>query len=117
MRHRVKGKKFGKQAARRQTFIRNLVANLVRYEKIETTETRAKVIRPRVERLITIGKKQNLAARRLLVQRLHNEKDAAKIFNDLARRYESRSGGYTRITKIGKSRKRDSASLATIEFV
>jgi len=117
MRHQVKGKKFGREAARRQTFIRNLVANLVRYEKIETTETRAKAIRPRVERLITIGKKQDLAARRLLVQRLHNEKAAAKVFNDLAARYKDRSGGYTRITKVGKTRKRDSASLATIEFV
>jgi len=117
MRHQVKGRKFGRESARRQTFIRNLVANLVRYEKIETTEARAKEIRPQVERLITLGKKQNLATRRLLVKRLHNEKVAAKVFNDLSNRYKDRSGGYTRITKVGKTRKRDAAPLATIEFV
>ena len=89
----------------------------MRRGKIETTESRAKAIRPIVERLITRAKGQTLTARRLILERVHNKGAAAKIFEELGPRYANRSGGYTRIVKLGKSHKRDGARLARIEFV
>lgn len=117
MRHRVKGKKFHRLASRRRSFLRNLAANLIRRERLETTVIRAKAIRPAVEALITIGKKQSLAARRLLRRRLHNAAVVEKIMADLAPRYLKRHGGYTRIVKLARARKRDGAPVARIEFV
>ena len=109
--------KFHRLANRRRSFIRELMNNLVRYEKIETTEARAKAIRPRVEKAITLGKKQTIASRRILISRLHDKRVANKIMTDLAVRYKDRNGGYLRITKLSVSRKRDGADLARIEFV
>lgn len=117
MRHRVKGKKFGRITGRRKSFLRNLANNLIRVGKIETTEARAKAIRPAVERLVTVAKKGGLPARRLLLSRLQNKKTAERLLIDIAPRYAERKGGYLRITKSGRSRKRDGAPLATIEFV
>ena len=84
---------------------------------IETTEARAKEIRAKVEKLVTIGKAQNLHALRLLLSRIQHKKAAEKLYHDIAPRYSSRAGGYTRITKVGRVRKRDAAKLARIEFV
>ena len=117
MRHLKKGKKFNRKTGERRTFLRNLVLNFVRNGKIETTESRAKAIRPVVERLVTHAKKQTLAARRLILSRVHNKEVAEKLLGDLGQRYAGRSGGYTRIVKLGKSRKRDGARLARIELV
>ncbi len=117
MRHRKKGKKFHRTTGRRRSFLRNLVNNLIRDERLETTETRAKAIKPLIERSIAIAKKENLAVRRLLWQRLHNKKAVVKLFEDLAPRYKERSGGYVRIMKSVKTRKRDGAKTAVIEFV
>lgn len=117
MRHRKKGKKFHRKRGERKSFLRNLVLNFVRSGKIETTESRAKAIRPIVERLISHAKKQTLAARRLILSRVHNEGIATKIFEELGPRYAERKGGYTRIVKLGKVRKRDGARLARIELV
>lgn len=117
MQHRKKGRKFHRVASARAPFIRNLVNNLIRSERIETTEARAKEIRPKVEKLITMGKKQTLAARRLLIQRLHNERMAAKVIEVLSPKYADRKGGYLRIKKSSKVRRRDGSVLVVIEFV
>lgn len=85
--------------------------------KIETTEARAKSIKPLVEKAITLGKKGDVASRRLLLSRLHDRKIVQKVFDDLAPRYADRKGGYTRIVKLGKTRKRDATRLVEISFV
>ena len=97
--------------------MRNLTNDLVRHGSITTTEARAKAIRPMVERLITRAKGGTLAARRLLVRRAHNTVVVEKLLGDVAPRYADRNGGYLRIIKLGKSRKRDGSRLAKIEFV
>ena len=117
MRHRKEGKKFHRTRGKRISFLRNLANDLVREGKMQTTEARAKAIRPIVERLITIAKRQNLASRRLLLSRVHNKNIVDKLLGDLASRYAERSGGYLRITKLAASRKRDGSRLARIEFV
>lgn len=117
MRHLKKGKKFGRERGQRRAFMKGLVANLIFKGSIETTEIRAKAIRPAVEKLITIGRAQNLAALRLLISRVASKKAAEKLYYEIAPRYKDRSGGYTRIIKMGKTRKRDSAKVARIEFV
>ena len=96
--------------------MKSLASNLVMKEKIETTVTRAKEIRPLVEHLVTIAKRQNLASFRLVLAKLP-KKPAQKIFYDLAPKYKDRHGGYLRIVKSAKARKRDGVSLAIIEFV
>jgi len=97
--------------------MRNLANDLIRSGSIETTEARAKAIRPVVEKLVTSAKKQTLAARRTILSRVNNQKIAAKLYNDLGPRYATRAGGYLRITKLGTSRKRDGTLMARIEFV
>jgi large subunit ribosomal protein L17 len=106
--HRIKG--------RRIIFFRTLAGNLILREKMETTVARAKEIKPRVEKMITLAKKQNLASLRLLISKLP-KKSAEKLYYDIAPKYKTRKGGYLRITKSAKFRKRDSAPMATIEFV
>jgi large subunit ribosomal protein L17 len=117
MRHRKEGKKFHRMRGERISFLRNLANDLVRSGKVQTTETRVKAIRPIVERLITIAKRQNLASRRLLLSRVHDKNIVNKLLGDLASRYAERSGGYLRITKLAASRKRDGSRLARVEFV
>jgi len=117
MRHGKKGKKFNRTTGRRKSFLRNLSNDLIRAGKIETTEIRAKAIRPIVERLITIAKRQDLQSRRLLIARTHNPKLTEKLLGDLAARYKERKGGYLRITKLAVSRRRDGSQLARMEFV
>ncbi len=117
MQHRKKGKKFHRLTSQRRSFMRNLVSNLIRDEKIETTEARAKAIRPQAERIISIAKKGDLAARRLLLVRMHDKKIVGKLMEDIGPRYKERKGGYLRITKSGKLRKRDSGATALIELI
>lgn len=97
--------------------MRNLANDLVRAGRIETTEARAKAVRPIVEHLVSIAKKQNLAARRLILKRAGNPKIADKIYEELGPRYAARQGGYLRIVKLSKSRKRDGSRLVAVEFV
>ncbi|MEK7590253.1 MAG: 50S ribosomal protein L17 [Patescibacteria group bacterium] len=106
--HRIKG--------RRKSFLQSLANNLIMKEKIETTVARAKEIRPLVERLVSVAKKQQLANLRLLIARLPKT-SAQKLFYEIAPRYQSRAGGYLRIIKQTKTRKRDNSPLATIEFI
>ena len=117
MRHQKKGKKFGRITGRRRSFMRNLAGDLIRNGKIRTTEARAKAIRPVVERMVTRAKKGDLTSRRLLTARLHDRTAVEKLIHELGPRYAERRGGYLRITKLGRARKRDGASTATIEFV
>ena len=93
-----------------------LANNLIMKEKIETTEIRAKAIRPVVERLVTIARKQQVANLRLLLSRLPKQA-AEKVYYEIAPRYTARPGGYLRIVKQGHARKRDGVRTAVIEFV
>lgn len=106
--HRIKG--------RRKSFLKILTHNLIMKEKIQTTEARAKEIRPRLEKLVTLAKKQTLASLRLLLARIP-EMSALKLYYEIAPRYKSRTGGYLRIRKLTMVRKRDAAKQAIIEFV
>ena len=117
MRHLKEGKKFGRLRGDRISFLRNLANDVIRAGKIETTETRAKAVRPIVERLITHAKKQDLASRRLISSRVQNVRIVKKLCDDIAPRYADRNGGYLRITKLQKTRKRDGVKLARVEFV
>ena len=117
MRHLKKGKKFNRLRGDRISFMRNLANDLIRAGAIETTEARAKAVRPSVERLVTFAKKQTLAARREILSRVHSESVVTKLYNDLGPRYADRAGGYLRITKLPVARKRDGARRARIEFV
>lgn len=117
MRHLKKGKKFHRVRGARRSFLRNLANDLVRNGKIETTEARAKAIRPIVERYVTMAKKQTLAARRVLIARMQNQRLVGKLMTDVAPRYAERQGGYLRVVKLMKHRKRDAAPLAVIEWV
>lgn len=116
MRHLSKGRKFNRKKGQRAAFLKSLENNLILKEKIQTTEARAKELRPKMEKLVTLGKKQNLAAMRLLISRL-GKKSAQKIYYHIAPRYKDRKGGYTRIIKGAGLRKNDGVKKAIIEFV
>jgi len=109
-------RKFGRIRGRRKAFLKTLAHNLIMKERIQTTEARAKELRPRVEKLVTLAKKQKLASLRLLLARLPKAA-ATKLYYELASRYQERHGGYLRILKTSHSRKRDAAKKAIIEFV
>lgn len=117
MNHGHKGRKFSRLRGQRISFLRNLGNDLIRTGRIETTEARAKEIRPKVERLVSFAKRQTLAARRVIISRVQNEKVAEKLYAEYGPRYADRKGGYLRITKLAKPRKRDAAQMARIEFV
>lgn len=117
MRHLKKGKKFHRLRGDRISFMRNLANDLIRVGSIETTEARAKAIRPVVEKLVTSAKRQTLASRRVILSRVQNEKVMHKLYDELGPRYAERAGGYLRITKLPVSRKRDGTRMARIEFV
>lgn len=109
-------KKFHRTRGQRRAFMKGLAHNLIMKGRIETTEMRAKAIRPVVERLVTIGKKQQLAALRLLLSRLPKV-SAEKLYHEVAPQYQERKGGYLRIMKLSRVRMRDGAKTAVIEFV
>ena len=117
MNHHKQGRKFGRVKNQREALVRSLARSLIVNGKIETTEARAKTIRPQAERIVSIAKKGDLASRRLLLQRLHDKKIVGKLLEEIGPRYKERKGGFLRIIKSGKSRKRDSGSVALIEFV
>ena len=116
MKHLKKGRKFGLITGKRKSFLRILMHNLVMKGSIKTTEARAKEIRPRVEKLITLAKKNDLAALKLLTERMPKT-SAYKLYHEIAPRYKGRSGGYLRIKKTAGMRKRDGVSQVIIEFV
>ncbi len=116
MRHSNRNKKFGRVRKVRSAFMRSLARSLARYGKIETTEARAKALRPFVERMVTGARSGTIAARRLAARRIGSTDGADLLFKNVAKRYEKRAGGYTRIVKTG-FRKSDGSKRAIIEFV
>lgn len=116
MKHLKSGRKFHRQKGRRKSFLKGLIGNLIIREKIETTEARAKEIKSLTEKLITVAKKRNLAALRILLSRL-NKIAAQKLYYQIAPRYSERKGGYLRIIKKTKTRKNDGSKMTIIEFV
>ena len=115
-RHRRRVKHFSRKSGPRKALLRGLMVSLVEHGRITTTVEKAKELRRHIEPAITLGKKNNLATRRLLLSRIANEGTVSSIMSDLAPRFESRPGGYTRIIKIGR-RPGDTAEMAFIEFV
>ena len=116
MRHRLGYKKLNRTSEHRKALIKNMLNSLIKYEQITTTLPKAKVLKPQAEKIITLGKKSNLQNTKILVSKLQDIKSANKVKKTLAKRYESRKGGYTRIIKAGY-RYGDNAPLAIIEFV
>ena len=110
-------RKLGRTNKHRKSMLSNLTKDVIMKERIETTDTRAKEVRKFVDKMITYGKKGDLVSRRLALAFLHNDKTCVeKIFNDLAKRYETRNGGYTRILKLDE-RRGDGALISIIELV
>ncbi len=116
MRHRHSGRKLNRTSAHRTAMLRNMAAALIKHEQITTTLAKAKEVSPYVEKLVTLGKRGTLHARRLAHARLRDDAMLVKLFETLAPRYEDRAGGYTRVLKAG-FRYGDSAPMAVVEFV
>ena len=110
-------RKVGRDNKHRRSMLANLTKDVIMNERIETTDTRAKEVRKFVDKMITYGKKGDLVSRRLALAFLHNDTECVnKVFNDLAARYETRNGGYTRILKLDE-RRGDGALMVIIELV
>ena len=116
MRHRLRGRSFSRRSEHRTAMFENLAAALLKHEQIRTTLPKAKDLRPIVERLITLGKRGGLHARRQAIAKLQDAGLANKLLTTLAERYAARAGGYTRIIKDG-FRYGDDAAMAVIELV
>ncbi|MFT9164195.1 MAG: 50S ribosomal protein L17 [Komagataeibacter saccharivorans] len=116
MRHGVAGRKLGVTSSHRQAMFRNMAVALIKHEQITTTLPKAKELRPVVEKLITLGKRGDLHARRLAFAQLRDDKIVSKLFATVAERYKTRQGGYTRVLRAGM-RHGDAADMAVIELV
>ena len=116
MRHRMNQRRLGRPTSHRLALLRNLMTDLVRYEKLKTTQVKAEELQREVEKLITFARRGSLHARRTVSARLYDEHVAAKLFEDVAPRFAGRSGGYTRLVKLAP-RRGDSAPMAQIELV
>lgn len=119
MRHHDKNKKFGRQSGQRAALMRSLCASFILHGKIVTSEAKAKALRPYAEKLVTLARKGKQADIRVVTARLGNDVRAAKkLVTTIAPKYNGRSGGYTRITKLGtRSARGDASPIALIEFV
>jgi len=109
-------RKLGRDSAHRKAMLRNLVTDLLREGRITTTDTRAKEARRQAEKMITLGKRGDLHARRQALAYIYDEAVVTKLFDDIAPRYEDRQGGYTRILKLGP-RQGDNAEMVFLELV
>jgi large subunit ribosomal protein L17 len=116
MRHRVAGRKLSRASDHRMALYRNLVTDLLRYERIVTTEAKAREARPLAEKVITLGKKGSLHARRQALAFVYDSRVVDKVFTELGPRYANRPGGYTRMVKLGP-RSGDGAPMAQLELV
>ncbi|MBE0597515.1 MAG: 50S ribosomal protein L17, partial [Desulfuromonadales bacterium] len=116
MRHNKAGRRLGRNTPHRSAMMRNMVSSLIAHEKIVTTDTRAKELRKVAERLITLGKRGDLHARRQVASVIRDRKVVAKLFDQVGPRFKDRPGGYTRIYKLG-NRLGDNAPLSQIELV
>ncbi len=116
MRHNKSGRSLGRNSSHRTAMLRNMVTSLFAHEKITTTDIRAKELRKLADRMITLGKRGDMHARRQALQVIRERKVVAKLFDMIAPRYKDRPGGYTRIIKLGY-RAGDNAPLSQIELV
>ncbi|TDH36140.1 50S ribosomal protein L17 [Pseudohoeflea suaedae] len=116
MRHGISGRKLNRTSSHRKAMFANMAASLIEHEQIVTTLPKAKEIRPIVEKLVTLGKRGDLHARRQAISQIKDQDAVRKLFDSLAARYATRNGGYLRIMKAG-FRTGDNAPMAVIEFV
>ena len=116
MRHGIANKKLNRTSEHRKALLKNMLNSLIKYEQIKTTLPKAKFLRPQADKIITLGKKDNLQSSKLLVSQLQDKSSANKVKKTLSKRYEKRKGGYTRIIKAGY-RYGDNAPMAIIELV
>ena len=116
MRHRKSGATLGRNSSHRKAMFRNLVTSLLEHERVQTTDAKAKEVRKLCDKMITLGKRGDLHARRQAAAVIRDNSVTAKVFDELATRYKERPGGYTRIVKLG-TRRGDAASVSIIELV
>mgnify|MGYP001450664942 FL=1 len=116
MRHGMANKKLNRTSEHRKALLKNMLNSLIKYEQIKTTLPKAKFLKPQADKIITLGKKDTLQTTKMLVSQLQDIKSANKVKKTLSKRYEKRSGGYTRIVKAG-FRYGDNAPMAIIEFI
>ena len=116
MRYGKSGSKLGRTASHKKAMLRNMATSIIKYEKIRTTESKAKELKKVADKLVTLGKRGDLHARRQALSFVRDRAMVGKLFDELSTRYQSRMGGYTRIVKIG-SRIGDNAPMSIIEFV
>jgi len=115
MRHLNQGRKLGRSSAHRKALFRNLVLSLVKHQRIKTTDAKAKELRRYADRMVTLGKRGDLAARRLAFDFMQSHDAVKRLFDEIAPRFKERNGGYTRVVKFG-FRRGDAAPLSIIEF-
>jgi large subunit ribosomal protein L17 len=115
MRHLKSGRKLNRSSSHRRAMWRNMVTSLLHYEHLQTTDAKAKELRRWVDRMVTLGKRGTLHARRQALAFVRSRTVVAKLFDDIAPRFSTRPGGYTRITKLG-SRRGDAAPMSLIEL-
>jgi large subunit ribosomal protein L17 len=116
MRHRMAGRKFGRNTAQREALLRQLAVSMILHERLTTTEAKAKSLRPVVEKLVTIAREDTLHHRKLVMSKIDHTPATTKLFELIAPRFEDTPGGYTRISKLG-TRHGDAAPMALIEFI
>ncbi len=117
MAHRIDGRKLSRKHGPRMALYKNLAVSVLRYERVQTTEAKAKEVRGQVEQMITLAKRGDLAARRSVVSQLPNEPlVVSKLFDEIAPKYADRTSGFTRIVRIGQ-RKGDAAEIVQLELV
>ena len=116
MRHRKSGRKLGRSTSHRRALFHNLVTSLLEHERIETTDAKAKDLRRVADRMITLGKRGDLHARRTALRTIQSKGVTNKVFGDLAERFRDRAGGYTRVMKV-RTRVGDAAPMSIIELV
>ncbi len=116
MRHRKSGRKLGRSPSHRKALFRNMVTSVLEHERIQTTDAKAKELRGIADKMITLGKRGDLHARRQALSVIRDKGVTAKVFSELAERYRERPGGYTRVLKLG-ARRGDAAPMAIVELV
>ena len=116
MKHRIKGKKLNRSSSHRKALFKNMAQAIIKHEQIITTLSKAKTMKPIIDKLITLGKKGSLHARRQAFSQLRDNNMVSKLFGDLATRYAERQGGYSRVLKAGY-RYGDAAAMAVLELV
>ena len=117
MRHAKHKYKLGVDPSHRKALIKNLAVEIIDHGKIKTTQTKAKALRPYVEKLVTLAKSDSVHNRRLAYSKLNNKDAVAKLFTEVAPKFKERNGGYTRITKLADARMGDASKMGYISFV